>query len=162
MTQEIVKSALSKVMYPGFTKDIVTFGFVSNIKVEGKDVTFDVEITSSAPEVSQQIFDDCVKELKAVGAANVTPVIKSPQMPKESSSRGKNIAPQVKNFLMVSSGKGGVGKSTTSVNVAISLAKMGLKVGLLDADIYGPNIHRMLGVADIRPEVDRNQVLPKI
>ena len=160
MTQEIVKSALSKVMYPGFTKDIVTFGFVSNIKVEGKDVTFDVEITSSAPEVSQQIFDDCVKELKAVGAVNVTPTIKSPQMPKESSSRGKNIAPQVKNFLMVSSGKGGVGKSTTSVNVAISLAKMGHKVGLLDADIYGPNIPRMLGVSDIRPEVDGNQVLP--
>ena len=160
MTEEIVKSALSKVMYPGFTKDIVTFGFVNNIKIEGDDVTFDVEITSSAPEVSQQIFDDCTKELKAVGAKNVTPVIKAPQMPKESSSRGKNITPQVKNFLMVSSGKGGVGKSTTSVNIAISLAKMGLKVGLLDADIYGPNIPRMLGVAEIRPEVEGNKVMP--
>ena len=160
MTEEIVKSALSKVMYPGFTKDIVTFGFVNNIVINGKDVTFDVEITSSAPEVLQQIFDDSTKELKAVGAENVTPVIKAPQMPKESSSRGKNITPQVKNFLMVSSGKGGVGKSTTSVNIAISLAKMGLKVGLLDADIYGPNIPRMLGVANVRPEVDGNKVMP--
>ncbi|MCD6433863.1 MAG: Mrp/NBP35 family ATP-binding protein [Sulfurimonas sp.] len=160
MTEEIVKSALSKVMYPGFTKDIVTFGFVNNIVINGNDVSFNVDITSSAPEVSQQIFDDATKELKAVGAENVTPTIKAPTMPRESSSRGKNIAPQVKNFLMVSSGKGGVGKSTTSVNIAISLAKMGKKVGLLDADIYGPNIPRMMGIDSVRPEVDGNQVLP--
>jgi ATP-binding protein involved in chromosome partitioning len=162
MTQEIVKSALSKVMYPGFTKDIVTFGFVNNIKIDGNDVSFDVEITSSAPEVAQQIFDDATKELKAVGAANVTPSIKAPKMPEANPQqpRSKNITPQVKNFLMVSSGKGGVGKSTTSVNVAISLAKMGLKVALLDADIYGPNIPRMLGIEGVRPEVDGNKVLP--
>ena len=61
MTEEIVKSALSKVMYPGFTKDIITFGFVKNIAINGKNVSFDVEITSSAPEVAQQIFDDSLK-----------------------------------------------------------------------------------------------------
>jgi ATP-binding protein involved in chromosome partitioning len=160
MTEEIVKSALSKVLYPGFTKDIVTFGFVNNIEINGSDVKFNVEITSSATEVAQQISDDCVSELKAVGAGNVTPNIKAPKMPKESSSRGRNIAPQVKNFLMVSSGKGGVGKSTTSVNIAIALAAQGKRVGLLDADIYGPNIPRMLGVADIKPEVNGNKVLP--
>ena len=160
MTEEIVKSALSKVMYPGFTKDIVTFGFVKNIVINGNDVSFDVEITSSASEVAQQIFDDAVAELKAVGATNITPNIKAPQMPRESSSHGKNIAPQVKNFLMVSSGKGGVGKSTTSVNIAIALAAQGKKVGLLDADIYGPNIPRMMGVADVKPEVNGNKVLP--
>jgi len=81
-------------------------------------------------------------------------------MPRESSSKGKNIAPQVKNFLMVSSGKGGVGKSTTSVNIAIALAAQGKKVGLLDADIYGPNIPRMMGVSNIKPEVNGNKVLP--
>jgi ATP-binding protein involved in chromosome partitioning len=160
MTEEIVKSALSKVLYPGFTKDIVTFGFVNNIEINASDVSFTVEITSSAPEVAQQIKDDATAELKAVGAANITCTIKAPQMPRESSSRGKNIAPQVKNFLMVSSGKGGVGKSTTSVNIAIALAAQGKKVGLLDADIYGPNIPRMLGVQDIKPEVNGNKVLP--
>jgi len=160
MTEEIVKSALSKVMYPGFTKDIVTFGFVNNIQINGKNVSFNVEITSSAPEVSQQIFDDCLSELKAVGADNVAPNIKAPEMPKPDVPKKKNIAPQVKNFLMVSSGKGGVGKSTTSVNLAISLAKMGLKVGLLDADIYGPNIPRMMGLDQARPEVNGNKVLP--
>jgi ATP-binding protein involved in chromosome partitioning len=81
-------------------------------------------------------------------------------MPRESSSHGKNIAPHVKNFLMISSGKGGVGKSTTSVNIAIALAQQGKKVGLLDADIYGPNIPRMLGVADVKPEVTGNKVVP--
>jgi len=160
MNEEVVKSALSKVMYPGFTKDIVSFGFVKNIAINGTEVSFDVEITSSAPEVAQQIFDDCVTELKRAGATKVTPNIKAPQMPRESSSRGKNIAPQVQNFLMVSSGKGGVGKSTTSVNIAIALAMQGKKVGLLDADIYGPNIPRMLGIEDVKPEVVGNKVLP--
>jgi ATP-binding protein involved in chromosome partitioning len=160
MTEELVKSALSKVMYPGFSKDIVTFGFVNSIAINGNDVSFTIEITSSAPEVAQQLTDEATKELKEVGAGNVVVNIKTPQMPKMSSSKGKNIAPQVKNFLMVSSGKGGVGKSTTSVNIAIALAKQGKKVGLLDADIYGPNIPRMLGVGDIRPEIEGNKVLP--
>lgn len=160
MTEEIVKTALSKVMYPGFTKDIVTFGFVKDIVVNGNDVSFTVDITSSAPEVAQQIKDEATAELMREGADNITCNIKAPVMPRESSSRGKNIAPQVKNFLMVSSGKGGVGKSTTSVNIAIALAAQGKKVGLLDADIYGPNIPRMMGIADIKPEVAGNKVLP--
>jgi len=160
MTEEIVKSALCKVLYPGFTKDIVTFGFVKNIVTNGNDVSFDVEITSSAPEVAEQIKDDAITELKAIGASNVACNVIAPTLPRESSSRGKNIAPQVKNFLMVSSGKGGVGKSTTSVNIAIALAAQGKKVGLLDADIYGPNIPRMMGIADIKPEVNGNKVLP--
>ena len=160
MTEEIVKSALSNVMYPGFTKDIVTFGFVKNIVIDGTTVNFDCEITSSAPEVGQQLTDEVTAALKAVGATTVACNILAPQMPKESSSHGKNMAPHIKNFLMVSSGKGGVGKSTTSVNVAIALAAQGLKVGLLDADIYGPNIPRMMGIDGIKPEVTGNKVLP--
>ena len=160
MTNEIVNSALSKVMYPGFTKDIVTFGFVNSIEINGNDVSFNVEITSSAPEVAQQIKDDATTELKAVGASNVTCNINAPKMPETAQPKSKNIAPQVKNFLMVSSGKGGVGKSTTSVNIAIALAAQGKKVGLLDADIYGPNIPRMMGVQNVKPEVNGNKVLP--
>ncbi|MDD2358086.1 MAG: Mrp/NBP35 family ATP-binding protein [Thiovulaceae bacterium] len=160
MTQENVKTALSKVMYPGFTKDIVTFGFVNNINVNGTAVSLTVDITSSAPEVAAQIKDEATAELKAMGATEININIAAPKMPRESSSRGKNIAPQVKNFLMVSSGKGGVGKSTTSVNIAIALAMQGKKVGLLDADIYGPNIPRMLGVESLKPEINGNKVLP--
>ena len=161
VTNDIVNSALSKVMYPGFTKDIVTFGFVNSIEINGNDVSFNVDITSSAPEVAQQITDDATTELKAAGATKVTVNVKAPKMPDAAPQpKSKNIAPQVKNFLMVSSGKGGVGKSTTSVNIAIALAAQGKKVGLLDADIYGPNIPRMMGVSDVKPEVNGNKVLP--
>ena len=131
MTEQIVKDALSKVTYPGFSKDIVSFGFVKNISIDGTKVSVDVEVTSAAPEVAEEIKVNATGELKAAGASEVTVKINAPVIPRESSSKGKNIAPHVKNFLMVSSGKGGVGKSTTSVNIAISLAQQGLKVGLM-------------------------------
>jgi len=160
MTEEIVKAALGKVTYPGFSKDIVTFGFVKAVNIDGTKISVDVEVTSSAPEVAQQIIDEATTELKMVGASEVAININAPKMPREDSSKGKNIAPQVKNFVMVSSGKGGVGKSTTSVNLAIALAQQGLKVGLLDADIYGPNIPRMMGLEGVKPQIEGNKVLP--
>ena len=160
MTVENVQSALSTVIYPGFSKDIVTFGFVKDIQVDGTNVSFTVDITSSAPEVAHQITVESEEALKRVGATSVKVNVQAPKMPRESSSKGKNIAPQVKNFIMISSGKGGVGKSTSSVNLAIALAMQGKKVGLLDADIYGPNIPRMMGLDGTKPEVNGNKVLP--
>ncbi len=160
MTEELVQKALSTVTYPGFTKDIVTFGFVKNIEINNDEVSVTVDITSSAPEVAKQIEDDAVTAILREGASNVTIKVNAPQMPRETSSHGKNIAPQVKNFVMISSGKGGVGKSTTSVNLAIALAMQGKKVGLLDADIYGPNIPRMMGLEGQKPEVVGNKVNP--
>jgi len=162
MTQENVLEALKNVTYPGFTKDIVTFGFVKDVQVESERVIVSVDITSSAPEVKAQIEDDMTKELQKLGFTTIDLHIQAPQAPKQMSNSvsGKNIAPQVKNFVMVSSGKGGVGKSTTSVNLAIAMAMQGKKVGLLDADIYGPNIPRMMGVADQKPEIMGNKVQP--
>ncbi len=162
MTQETVLEALKNVTYPGFTKDIVTFGFVKDIKVDGKNVSLTIDITSSADEVKAQLTDEATTELKKVGFENIDINIKAPQPPKQMSNSvsGKNIAPHVKSFVMVSSGKGGVGKSTTSVNLAIAMAMQGKKVGLLDADIYGPNIPRMMGLEDQKPEIQGNKVLP--
>lgn len=162
MTNENVLDALKNVTYPGFTKDIVTFGFVKNIEINGDSVAVLVDITSSADEVKAQITEEATKELQKLGFANVNVQIKAPTPPKQKSNSisGKNIAPHVKNFVMVSSGKGGVGKSTTSVNLAVAMAMQGKKVGLLDADIYGPNIPRMMGVDDQKPEIRGNKVMP--
>ncbi len=160
ITKELVEEKLSEVIYPGFTKSIVDFGFVKELSVDGDKVSILIDISSSAPEVKDQIHDDIVKKMQLMKVANLDLNIKTPQMPKESSSKGKNITPQVKNFIMVSSGKGGVGKSTTTTNLAIALAMQGKKVGLLDADIYGPNIPRMMGVENEQPEIIGNKVKP--
>ncbi len=162
MTQENVLEALKNVTYPGFTKDIVTFGFVKDVLVNGTTVGLTIDITSSADEVKAQLRDEATTELKKLGFENIQINVKAPQAPKQMSNSvsGKNIAPHVKNFVMVSSGKGGVGKSTTSVNLAIAMAMQGKKVGLLDADIYGPNIPRMMGVNGQKPEIQGNKVNP--
>ena len=157
-----INEKLKSVSYPGFTKSIVDFGFVKDINIDGDNVTVSVEITSSAPEVEKTLKEDITKELKTLGINTIQINVTKPQAPKQTSNAqsGKNIAPQVKNFVMVSSGKGGVGKSTTSVNLAVALAMQGKKVGLLDADIYGPNIPRMVGLENEEPQIVGNKVIP--
>jgi len=162
MTQENVLEALKNVTYPGFTKDIVTFGFVKDISINGETIGLTIDITSSADEVKAQLTDEATIELKKLGFTNVSINVTAPQAPKQMSNSvtGKNMAPHIKNFVMVSSGKGGVGKSTTSVNIAVAMAMQGKKVGLLDADIYGPNVPRMMGVHGQKPEIQGNKVHP--
>jgi ATP-binding protein involved in chromosome partitioning len=162
MTEQNVLDALKNVTYPGFTKDVVTFGFVKDIVVDGTTAEMTLDITSSADEVKQELIENATAELKKAGFENINVNINAPQAPKQMSNSvsGKNIAPHVKNFVMVSSGKGGVGKSTTSVNLAVAMAMQGKKVGLLDADIYGPNIPRMMGVEGQKPEIQGNKVQP--
>ncbi len=161
-TKEEILEALKNVIYPGFTKDIVTFDFIKDVVVQGEKASVALEITSSAPEVKEQLTKDIEVELKKIGVNEVALIINQPKAPVEKSNTisGKNLVPHIKNFVMISSGKGGVGKSTTSVNLAIAMAMQGKKVGLLDADIYGPNVPRMMGLNDQRPEVQNNQVIP--
>ena len=157
-----INEKLKLVIYPGFSKSIIDFGFVKDVDLNENNVTVTIDITSTAPEVEESIKKDITKELSTLGLNNINTIITKPTAPKQQSNSqsGKNIAPQVKNFVMVSSGKGGVGKSTTSVNLAVALAMQGKKVGLLDADIYGPNIPRMVGLDGQKPEIVGNKVIP--
>jgi len=104
--------------------------------------------------------DEIELKISKLGANQVTVNINAPKMPRETSSKGKNLSPQIKNFVMVSSGKGGVGKSTATVNLAIAAAMQGKKVGILDADIYGPNVPRMLGIHGKTPDIEDNKAKP--
>ena len=159
MSIEDIKKALQSVKYPGFSKSIIDFGFVKDIKLDANSCTILLDITSTAKEVEDELRREIPKALPNL---NINLVFNKPkeEQQKSNSVSGQNIAPQIKDIVMVSSGKGGVGKSTTTVNLAVAAAMQGKKVGILDADIYGPNIPRMMGLQGKEVEVVGDKAKP--
>lgn len=160
--EEAIKEKLKSVKYPGFSKDIISFNFVKNIEVQNGVASIVLDIVSANPQIAKDLELSIKEALKELHLKELKLTINQPEPPQEKSNTqsGKNLVPAVKNFIMISSGKGGVGKSTTTLNLAISMAKMGKKVGLLDLDIYGPNIPRMMGETKTSPEVVGNKLKP--
>ena len=151
LTKDTIDKQLSQIIYPNFEKSIIEFDFVKEVIIKKDKVTIYLEIPSSSTQIAHQLRTAIESRLIAIGCLVFDIEITQPTLPKETSSQGKNVLPNIKNFIMVSSGKGGVGKSTTTVNLAIALAQQGKRVGLLDVDIYGPNIPRMMGIEEKQP-----------
>lgn len=157
--EEDILQALRAVEDPDLHRDIVTLGFVKNVRIVGGSVEFDVELTTPACPVKDQLQQqahDVVAALDGVEEVHVT-------MTAQVRSRGaqaEDLIPRVKQIIAIASGKGGVGKSTVTVNLAVALANQGATVGILDADVYGPSIPMMMGVADAQPLTKDAKLIP--
>ena len=156
MTNESIMQALSNVQEPDLGKDLVTLNMVKDVLINGNDVSFTVVLTTPACPMKDMIMNACINAIKLLvnKEANVTVNFTS----NTSTNRldPKTILGGVKNIIAVVSGKGGVGKSTVSANLALAIAESGAKVGLMDADIYGPSQHIMFGIRGERPLMKEN------
>lgn len=164
ITKEQVLDALSNVIEPDLGKDLVTLNMIEDVAIEGKKVSFTVVLTTPACPLKDLIHNACVNAIihyvdqEAEVEVNLTSRV--------TSKRGaqRSLLPGVENIIAVASGKGGVGKSTVAANLAVGLAKQGAKVGMVDADIYGPSVPLMFDVVNERPTVrnvgDQSKIVP--
>ncbi|MFQ5431320.1 MAG: P-loop NTPase [Nitrospinota bacterium] len=162
--KDTVEKALSTVKYPGFDKDIIALGMVEEVAGDDNLVVVKMKALTAAGETREKLEKE-IKNALSIEGINCEVRFPDPQQPAKQPPQQPEMPPRrpiegVKNTIPIASGKGGVGKSTVSVNLAIALAKAGHKVGLLDLDAYGPSIHTMLGLTGQHQVSDKGKLLP--
>lgn len=160
ITEQAILDALRQIKDPDLHKDVVTLGFIQDLAINGGDVSFRFVMTTPACPVRDSFEAQAIEVVSAIAGVTNVAVTMDAQVPQGRGVANNVAIPGVKNIIAVSSGKGGVGKSTVAVNLAVSLALDGAKVGLMDADVYGPNVPIMLGVGHKQPEVGEYGLIP--
>ncbi len=153
MTPEAIVAALSHVQEPDLGKDLVTLNMVKDVRVEGKQVSFTVELTTPACPLKDMIEKACITAVHHLVDKEAQVTVNLTARTTSGRKDSGAVLPGVKNIIPVISGKGGVGKSTVAVNLALGLAQGGARVGLLDADIHGPSVPMMMGLRGERPQM---------
>ena len=162
ISQKEILNSLKNVIDPDLHKDIISLGMVKDILIDKDKISLTVELTTPACPLKDKLQNDCIAAIRSDFPSFKIVEVKMSSNVKSHNDKVKDlILPKVKSTIAVASGKGGVGKSTVAVNLAVALAKDGAKVGLLDADIYGPSIPLMLGIND-RPKAIQDNGSTKI
>lgn len=155
-----ILEALKRVKDPDLGRNIVELGFVKNLKIDRENVSFTIELTTPACPVKDRLKEEARQAVMSVDGIKNVQVEMTAKVRPTPSQQKENLLPQVKNIIPIASGKGGVGKSTVSANLALALVKMGAKVGLLDVDVYGPSIPLIMGVQKPPQILEGNRILP--
>src|SRR5205809_2489687 len=160
VSEEQVKEALKGVKYPGFSRDIVSFGLVKEIGIDGGAITVQLVLATNEPAIPQRIKSEAEEILRGITGVKQAKVLIDIQAPPTGAGTGATRIPGIKHSIAVASGKGGVGKSTIAANLAVGLEKTEARVGLCDCDIYGPSISLMFGSRDRPMATEDNRIIP--